>query len=84
MTNSNTIHLQGIGLVNAVTAAELTIGTRTIWNYGYVAVVQAIKPKGKQSIEVTLITEGSGHVGNRVFRKTRLVGIVRNKSTTAT
>ena len=72
---TNAVHLQNIGLVNAVPAEQLVVGTRTVWNFGYVATVLAIAPKGKQSLAVTLRSERGGVEAVRTFRKSRLVAV---------
>lgn len=77
MTTTQTVHLQGIGLVRAIPAEQLQVGTRMVWNYGYVSEVVAIEPKGKLSLSVTERSERSGELFTRTFRKTRLVGVTK-------
>jgi hypothetical protein len=44
----NTVHLQGIGLMNGKKANELEVGDITVWNYGYLeTVVEIIKETAK-------------------------------------
>ena len=74
-TATQAVHLQGIGLVRAIPAAELVPGTKTVWNYGYTSTVVSVAPKGKQSVSVKVISDKSGQEFVRTFRKTRLVAV---------
>ena len=42
-----TIHLQGIGRVDAKPATEIKIGDILIWNYGYKSTVKSVEKLGE-------------------------------------
>jgi len=70
------IHLQGIGRCRAVRAVELSVGARTVWNYGYVYRVEAITPhpSGK-TLLTTMVDERTGRRYERRLAVGRLVAV---------
>lgn len=76
-TNTNqTTHLQGIGRVPAIPAAELAIGDTIIYNYGYRSIVCGITAKGKTQLVVhTASTKGGFYTS--VINRARLVAVAR-------
>lgn len=72
-----TIHLQGIGSVNAIPAAQLKEGMITIWNYGFKETIQKITPsKTGKSINVKILSHSDNKEYNRKLFINRLVAIV--------
>lgn len=66
-----TVHLQGIGTVQAAEAENLKQGSVIMWSYGYTSEVLAVSPRGNRQITVTLKNESGTF--NRVFNRSRLV-----------
>jgi hypothetical protein len=63
------IHLQGIGLVEAVPVSELRVGSVLVYNYGYRGEVVAVQSvKGGRSV-VLSVRAGDG----KVYCKRRLL-----------
>lgn len=73
---TRTLHLQGIGRVNAKPAIELEPGDVTIWNYGYTYIVESVDVhvSGK-TLSVTM-HDAEGREWRRSFARARMVGVV--------
>ena len=69
---TNTIQLQGIGIVKAKPAVELVDGDITVWNFGGTAVVLG-KVKETAAFVTLLLDEGKHGKFERKLKKTRLV-----------
>lgn len=68
------IHLQGIGKVPAIKAAELTVGILLSWNYswnGYQVI--SIREVSRQFIEIVERCVETGAESTRRLKKDRLV-----------
>lgn len=70
---STDMRLQGVGWVKGITASELQIGMRMMWNYGFTTDVVSIAPKGKQSITVCERDTETGKEYTRTMRLSRAV-----------
>jgi hypothetical protein len=70
-----TIHLQGIGEVEAVECGQLKPGMRVKFNYGYTSEVIAVEPAGKASVKLTTRDERSGKTYEQTKRTNRLIGL---------
>ncbi len=68
-----TIHLQGIGLVQAKPAAELKPGDVLMWNYGFTCTVLAVLSETAKSIVIQTRCEGG--IFQRRLMKNRLVAV---------
>lgn len=83
-TNNNTtksVHLQGIGRVNAKPAAELRAGDVTIWNYGYTETVLDVAQISPMFVRVALKSERDPfRVFYRRLKIDRLVAVQAVKS----
>lgn len=66
-----TIHLQAVGEFSAKPAADLKPGDTTVWNYGSIAKVVSVRPKGK-SVYVVLKDDKHEYPESR-FLASRLV-----------
>lgn len=71
----NSRKLQGIGNVNAVKAEELAVGSVTVWNYGYLATVESIAPKGTKFLTFGIRSHHNGALYFRNMKRDRLVGV---------
>lgn len=78
---TRTIHLQGLGRHLAKPAGELSIGDRTVWNYGYVYVVESIVPSASgKTLDAVLRAEDGGQTYPRRFAIDRMVAIIPTKA----
>ncbi len=73
-TMKNSIQLQSVGLVNAIPAGQVTIGTTLLWNFGHSSTVKAITKETLKSVWFTTQTD-NGNIYNRRFLKTRLIAV---------
>ena len=70
--SDNTMHLQGIGTVDAIPAGDITRGMRITWNYGTTSTVVSSVRKSERSQE--LVEEyADGTRYTRLFRVERLI-----------
>lgn len=76
-TGNAVVWLQGIGNVKAKPAAELAVGDRTVWNYGYISRVVEIQVASPKFLAVTLASEDGNHVGVRRLRRDRLIAVAK-------
>jgi Cu/Ag efflux pump CusA len=76
--NNDVIRIQSVGFVPAVAAERLTLGMRTVWNFGYIETVCGIRRISKASISVLFRSE-KGDYYARTFRKSRLVAVTGTK-----
>jgi hypothetical protein len=87
----NTVHLQGIGLMNGKKANELEVGDITVWNYGYLETVVEIVKETAKTITVMMEYKTTEHMpyqyskvtgmaqAQRRFRKDTIIAIARKK-----
>jgi len=69
-----TIHLQAVGNVPAIPAADLKVGDQLIWNYGRPYEVTAVRDASPKFMEITeRAVDGDGTEYPRRLRKDRLV-----------
>ena len=68
-----TIHLQGIGPVQAIPAADIKPGDVLMWNYGYKSTVVAILSETAKSIVIQ--TKSDAGIFQRRLMKSRLVAL---------
>ena len=67
------MHLQGIGKVQSIKAAELQAGMWITWNYGSTYEVVDIQTKGKQSLVISQKELDSEKVYQQTMRLNREV-----------
>ena len=77
MTNQ-TIHLQGIGKVNATPAGEITAGDSLVFNYGHSYTVKGIGRKTAKTVNVILVNKAGDEFVKRFF-KTTLVALRKGR-----
>ena len=73
-----TIHLQGVGRVEAKPAKEFKIGESFMWNYGSTSEIKRIVKETSSYITFEIEYEaysGKMELGERRLKKDRLVGI---------
>jgi len=69
-----TVHLQGIGLCEAIQVKELKVGMSIIWNYGYKSEVHSIRPsKTGKTFKVDLKSLTDGIVRSKNLGANKLV-----------
>jgi hypothetical protein len=73
---NKTIHLQGIGKVQATEAENLKLGSVLVWNFGNKSKVVDIMPRGKKQLTIIeAYTSCNGKVATayRYVSRTRLI-----------
>lgn len=70
--SDRTMHLQGIGTVDAIPAAEVARGMRITWNYGSTSLVVSSARKSERSQEI-VEEYADGTRYTRTFRVERLI-----------
>jgi hypothetical protein len=68
-----TVHLQGIGQVQAKPAADIKPGDVLMWNFGYTSTVLALLSETAKSMVIQTRCEGG--IFQRRLMKSRLVAI---------
>lgn len=71
--------LINVGRVPAVRAEDLKVGMYRRFNYGSHEQIVDIKPKGLQSLVVTVKLKADGRLFSRTLRKTSVVAVVTDK-----
>jgi uncharacterized protein YndB with AHSA1/START domain len=71
-----TVHLQGIGLVDAIAYSNVQPGDRLVYNYGAVYRAEAVRPAGKATIEIDATDERTGKSYTFRRRGTSLIGYI--------
>lgn len=67
------IHLQEIGMRNAIYAKDLKAGQVMICNFGYTQTITSVDKRTEKSIMVTILCDGKLYP--TTFRNTRLVAV---------
>ncbi len=62
-----TVELQGIGVMNSVSAKNVKVGDHIMYNYGETARVTKVENVGKESVRITERSRGKEH--SRIRRK---------------
>ena len=72
------IHLQGMGMVDAIPAKDIKLGDVLVWNYGQTSFVRQILKETKTQIVIQTLC-GDGNLYKRRLSKNSLVGIQTSK-----
>lgn len=70
-----TIKLQSIGTQKGVEAGELKAGDITLWNFGFTATVLEIVKETAKTVVLKCVSDDTGNIHERRFKKTRIVGV---------
>ena len=82
--NAGIVHLQGVGDVAGITAADLRCGDCLMWNYGGKSKVVSITPYGTMSVRVVeeyTTYDGEQKEHTRVMRASRIVAVLDTDGT---
>ena len=83
MPPDRVVHLQGIGLHKAVSAAELVAGDVTVWNYGGTELILSVERLSPKFLRINSVTVHpiTGERGDRVWARRlkdeRLIAVSR-------
>jgi len=70
------VHLQGIGIRNAVEAKELVVGDVIIYNFGYVGTVKSVE-LSKTGKTVKAVVENNGKLWHRQYSSSTVLAVKR-------